>query len=1518
MRARPKILGARLAMRGGIARGLAAQSPETGRRSVSGRIIRFLALFALGVSFSAVEARSWRDLDEGEHEIYGREREEKLPIRMFFIQKEKWENHESFHALWLYGYTDYPRYRSSRLLPFYYSLSAKHDNRYLFLSPVYYREIDGSENDQSLLWLYYWGSGGSSGRNYSVFFPLYYNTLNDQGDRLLVSPLFMYSSAGSQQNGGEKDTVLGIPLVPLILWKSGEEKRDLTLFYFFRQRSLRDSTLSYTIPFYYYDAAKDGSSVFFLSPVYYRERQGTAHDTAVLWLFYMGSNGDGGKNYSGLLPVYYHSQRADRERFFATPLFVYSRETQPAKDAHATERSSSFFISPLYANETTGQRSNSTVLYLFYWGGDQSSAASYTGLFPLYYRSKRGDDESFFISPLFWHSQKPQTVGAEGGAQNTDRFFLSPLYMNSSGAGYNHTALFWLWYYGHNDDHQTRYRLLFPLFYYATKNADDKFLLTPLFWYARNTAESDFNVLYLIRHRRQKDDLLTYALPFYYYSREGNESWASYLIPFVWVHNTAQSSTWLILPFFYSAEVGKTSTKLSPLYISLSGENSNFRLFLPLYLNYNTADYSFHINLTGISLSEEKLTHLPVSAELSREKIMVDWDLGWFYNLFRVSSRDTIRLQDRPAAPAPPPPEQKPAVTKTRAKTAAKGKKPVTAENPPVVQNIAREEKARLIRKRERTRADSENFFGLYFLFGVSAYEKSDHYRHFRLLPLSWLTWNAQNNQGVQTIIPFYVKYEDEDTRYLVFFPVYGTQQKFHRLPEPGKTATTNALAQCTDEISSWLIIAYWNEFDCESKISEQTILWPIYNRYTSPQFGGFRIFPVFWSKRRQVNGRETASHFSPLHYTSIEGENFNTQSWFFYRRRTDVENIWGVWALLHLNRYHDGSQATTYILPFYYQRTDSQRKLRLNQKEETVKRHETLFTFAAVFWRFHSSEREDEFTGHFSPLYVYLADQGRDHFYSWLYYYTDSPSGTSFGVPLILHRRRLKNDQYANFYLIPFYHSRQKYAENNTEYLTWLFPLFYHRTSATSDSFVMPLFYRYAHKTNTPVTVEGDAATATTETYSEVGHISPLYYYHQHNQTSSFYSWIFYRFSSEHDTTFGVPLLLHRRARHDGNYGNFYIPLFYRSHETFARGGSEGVTWLFPVFYLRSAEHDSVFVMPFFYRHRWQTAERVSIGAATNEISSSPEFATRHVSPLYVYNGTSDTSSFTSWLFYRYDTPHHLSYGIPLVFHRKAFRDNSYANFYLFPFYYSTQTLAPEMGGEETVSMLLPLWYRRANDNSHVRFIAGYYHESSPGYRKDMIPLIAGRTYNESLGTYSWNALLYTFWYERTKSSTEFRLLYGIGFNYTDEEHAFSWHIALASGYKHVPRSGYVRHHLLPLWWHSHTGDDSDLYLPFLLAAFRNHDNGNSIFRAVLLGLLYYENSDLRAYDQTLGVLLGSLYYHNKYPDRKFDSYGSLYGLLWHYETEENYKRFSFLTFIYTRTETEKGTRHRLLGIPL
>lgn len=941
--------------------------------------LRYICALLLLVATAAADARSWSDLDATEHEIYGREREEKLPLRLFFVQREKWEGHDALHIFWLWAYKDYPLYRSHTVFPLYYDLASKMDNRYMLLSPAYYREIDGKAKSQSLLWLAYWGNDAEIDSSYHSLIPLYYSSKRGRGTSFLLTPFFWYSKRAGKDITTAPDVSFGAPAIPLVMWSSDPEETDLTLFYLIRHRSTR----TYEV--------------------------GAAHD------------------------------------------------------AHAS----------------------------------------------------------------------------------TDR--------------------------------------------------------------------SDMT------------GLLTYALPLYYYSRTGENSFGAYLIPLIWTRSSATHASWLVFPLLYSGRSEKGNTTLSPLYIQVNNPQSSLRAVVPLYLSYSSKNYSLHVNATGISLSEENLTSLPVSGEVNSERLLVDWDLGWFYNLFRISSRDTVRFNGNPP-PAQPAAETTPAIS----------------------------------HRRTRTRADSENFFGLYLLFGASAYERADHYRHFRLLPLSWLTWDTQSDNGVQTVIPFYVHYKDDESHYLVYFPVYGSQQ--HRVN------------QCSDDKSAWLLILYWTEFICNEDLRERTLLWPLVNWYDSPARGGFRVFPLYWHKWRLAGGVKTTTHFSPLHHTRIVNDNFSTVSWLFYRSRDENEKTFGIWGLLHLTDSHDGMESTTYVLPVWYHRS------------ETAPTPET--------------------TG--NSQYI-----PRARFESWL---------TVAGL---------------------FWNYRQKY--------------------------------------------------------------------------------------------------------HDGEAFHF------------------------------------------------------------------------QVSPLYLTFSEGENSGFYSWLYYRSTGKRHRFSGIPLLVHRDVHGDQSYTNLYIFPYYQSVSHSKSAAGDfDETVRWIFPLYYSRTHPGTTVRFVGGYFYERSEKYASDNFMLLAGRTSDANAGSFSWHALLYTLWYERNTAERAFKLLYGLGANYSRSESAFSWHFALVGGYKHIPPTEYTRHHLLPLWWHSRTGGDTNLYLPFLLAAFRNHDGGKRIFRAVALGILYYENSDSDAYEQTMGIALGALYYHNKYPERHFDSYGSLYGLLWHYETEENYKRFSLLTFLYIRTETENGVRHRLLGIPL
>lgn len=131
------------------------------------------------LSMNNLHARSWDDLDSGEHDIYGSEKEDKFPVKTLFMEIEEWNSHYSFMFMWLFKYTDYPKYKSTRFIPFYYGLDSKIDNRSMILLPplltylerdideytkyivfpLYYSSVNSSETNRSILWpLIWWGS----------------------------------------------------------------------------------------------------------------------------------------------------------------------------------------------------------------------------------------------------------------------------------------------------------------------------------------------------------------------------------------------------------------------------------------------------------------------------------------------------------------------------------------------------------------------------------------------------------------------------------------------------------------------------------------------------------------------------------------------------------------------------------------------------------------------------------------------------------------------------------------------------------------------------------------------------------------------------------------------------------------------------------------------------------------------------------------------------------------------------------------------------------------------------------------------------------------------------------------------------------------------------------------------------------------------------------------------------------------------------------------------------------------
>ena len=273
----------------------------------------FFCATMLASAATAVRAGDWSDLDEGEHEIFGSEKERKFPINAFFVEKERWEDHQSFHFLWFLKSTEYPRYSMFRLLPLYYHLESRIDRRekkFTWLGVPYYRVRDldhefktffpfytektrPREKDWNILYFLYGGRKQSEAKKESYFgiLPLmYYRKMEapatDMNGMMLISPIFMrYHREGRgaktfyqelnfsplhfyhrNREDGELTRTWGVPLLPLVFYHSTRAQRHFNLgWLLFDAAWDRESGMvrrSFLTPLWYYERDFRSESAF--------------------------------------------------------------------------------------------------------------------------------------------------------------------------------------------------------------------------------------------------------------------------------------------------------------------------------------------------------------------------------------------------------------------------------------------------------------------------------------------------------------------------------------------------------------------------------------------------------------------------------------------------------------------------------------------------------------------------------------------------------------------------------------------------------------------------------------------------------------------------------------------------------------------------------------------------------------------------------------------------------------------------------------------------------------------------------------------------------------------------------------------------------------------------------------------------------------------------------------------------------------------------------------------------------
>lgn len=714
----------------------------------------FLAIVAAAILIMALTPlhAEWEDLDAGEHDVYGSEKEEKYPVKSLFVEQEKWDNHYSLMVLWLYKYTDYPKYTSYRVLPLYYHLASKIDNRkktvifplltYLktdgdeitkyILFPGYYSSKSDVEYDKSLLLLFWWGTKYNYPDQkqytdtYFLSLPLlsYYNSYSSEeaNYRECVTPLFYY-----KKKSDNNEYTFWLPIIPLTYHNVSAKGGHRNVFWLLDYSWDTDGVNRFWFfPFVMWKKGSDGY-LSLLTPLYVNN---------------LHTNGDYYYHVVPLLAVWKTSSNSYITKQYITPLFG-SRTVTDEISYNTVYKNLWFPVIPVFYYSTGGDSSHVNLLWCIDW------------------KTHKGSLQSLWIAPLVFHEY------IEYGY----RYYI-PLYCRPA----------------------------------ITKDEGKSF---GIFHYHAWSKDSDTLWLWVYYHNKK------------YVS--SNEEPAGRTIAY-YMH---------ILPFYFSWH----------------NEKSKGNLLLPLVYNYQDAHTSIHINITGYARKTYTGVFTPdvaMSIGAGDNTLYLDTDISWLYEVWSFSSRMPLKkiknnkgdsnLQSQVDTVVGIKQEQIHEGREQSPVTIATTNKHNSSETPQIV------------KKKTVTREDSEVFWGWRIGFGIMAFEKADSRRHFRLLPLSWLTWDESSKDKLFVLLPFYCSYISDDQEYFVLFPLYGYQKKGDAY------------------FKAYALNLYWDE-SRENDYHEKTILWPFVNWFYSSDTKGFRIFPLYWYKTWKENEFQATRSFSLLHY---------------------------------------------------------------------------------------------------------------------------------------------------------------------------------------------------------------------------------------------------------------------------------------------------------------------------------------------------------------------------------------------------------------------------------------------------------------------------------------------------------------------------------------------------------------------------------------------------------------------------------------------------------------------------
>jgi len=345
-------------------------------------------------------------------------------------------------------------------------------------------------------------------------------------------------------------------------------------------------------------------------------------------------------------------------------------------------------------------------------------------------------------------------------------------------------------------------------------------------------------------------------------------------------------------------------------------------------------------------------------------------------------------------------------------------------------------------------------------------------------------------------------------------------------------------------------------------------------------------------------------------------------------------------------------------------------------------------------------------------------------------------------------------------------------------------------------------------------------------------------------------------------------------------------------------------------------------------------------------------------VTPLFYYNSekTSLTdgavNNSTLWfpllpVFYKYSSDEYSHWNLLGILDKCS--EKNYSRFFLLPFYYSTEEngekhrnilgiidwWSSESGidtsmvfpfywwsgyKESSTLVLFPLLsYFNREPGETTRFVAGaYWHKSAVYERQNFLYLFDHQKFiDERYPSDEYSLLFTTMELDVSPDIIEMRMLWSGLLNYSGDRKSDNYDIDAVMWLAGIERNGdYFHNRVLPLYWYSSDKYETTLVVPPVLSYFSRDSNGD--FDLGVLGLVYYRNENISAGEDRRMWLLGALYNEVKVPERKYHARGSLWGILWDYEIEEetDFTKFTILKGLYKYINDKGDSEHTVLWV--